>query len=303
METQTPWLPRELGELPGSFREWLGVQWQAAKDMPRQLREDAATEAAAGMTFFLLFSLFPAILFLVSLLPYLPLDAPVGKLFEAVQPILPQEVFDLLTGHVDSLLASPRGGLITGSAAITLFSASRGLVSLSRALNRAHRVPRLRSEIKRRVRSMVLTLFVLLCTVVAIAALSFGDELVGRVVEKGLLPVKTAVLIVVVRWPILLVLASFGVQQLYFLLPDRRPTWRPWSVGAVVAVLGWLFATWAFTALAGKFIRFNVTYGSLGSVAVVMAWMYLGSLALIVGGTFNALVARGVPGPDDGEEE
>ncbi len=299
---ESPWLPRELGELPADFREWLHVQWRAALDMPRQLREDAATESAAGMTFFLLFSLFPAVLFLVSLLPYLPMEAPVDKAFEAARPILPDEVFKLLDDHVTSLLARPRGGLITGSAAITLFSASRGLVSLSRALNRAHRVPKLRSEITRRMRSMVLTLFVLLCVVLGIVALSFGDDLVGRVVEKGLLPVKTAVLIVVVRWPILLVLSSFGVQQLYFLLPDRRPVWRPWSVGAVLAVLGWVAATWAFTTLAGRFIRFNVTYGSLGSVAVVMAWMYLGSLALIVGGTFNALVARGVPGPVDGEE-
>jgi membrane protein len=70
----------------------------------------------------------------------------------------------------------------------------------------------------------------------------------------------------------------------------------------VLAVLGWVAATWGFTVLAGRFIRFNVTYGSLGSVVVVMAWMYLGSLALIVGGTFNALVARGLPGETSGDE-
>jgi membrane protein len=299
---KSPWLPRELGELPSGFREWGWVQWRAARDLPRQLREDAATESAAGMTFFLLFSLFPAILFLVSLLPYLPMEAPVDEAFEAARPLLPREVFDLLNGHVMGLLDSPRRGLITGSAVLTLFAASRGLVSLSRALNRAHRVPRLRSEIKRRLRSMLLTLFVLLCVVLGIVSLSFGDDVVGRIVERGLLPVKTAVLIIVVRWPVLLGLSSFGVQQLYFLLPDRRPVWRPWSVGSVLAVLGWVAATWGFTALAGRFIRFNVTYGSLGSVVVVMAWMYLGSLALIVGGTFNALVARGLPGETSGDE-
>ena len=62
-----------------------------------------------------------------------------------------------------------------------------------------------------------------------------------------------------------------------------------------MAVASWLIATFVFTALAGRFFALNAAYGSVGSIAMLMAWMYLGSLALLVGGTFNALVARGVP--------
>ena len=60
-------------------------------------------------------------------------------------------------------------------------------------------------------------------------------------------------------------------------------------------MIGWLVATWAFTSFATLFMQFNVTYGSLGSVAVVMAWMYIGSLALMTGASLNALVDRGLP--------
>lgn len=306
---EVPWLPRDFGELPADRREWLGVLRRAAKDLLPTLREDAAVESAAGMTFFLLFSIFPALLFLVALLPYLPIDTPIDKMLAAAEgSFLPEDVYLFLNDQVMAFMAQPRGSLLTGSALVSLFSASRALVSFSRALNRAYRVPKIRSEITRRLRSMGLTLFVLGAVVVFIVALSFGDNLVAGIVARDLIPVGTGVLIVIVRWPVFLVLSSVGVQQLYFLLPDRRPRWRIVSVGSVLAVLGWLLATWIFTALAGRFFALNAAYGSLGSIAVLMAWMYIGSLALIVGGTFNALVVRGVlgeSGTDDhpGESE
>jgi len=247
------------------------------------------------MAFYLLFSMFPALLCLITLLPYMPLDSPLERLFEIGQPLLPTEVYDLLTAHIEDLVNRPRTGLLTASAAVALWSASRALVSLSRALNRAYRVPKLKSELLRRLRSMLLTLGALLGFVITILALSLGDLIVDLVVDRGLIPVSSGTLISVVRWPILLFTASFLVQQLYFLLPDQRPRWRFMSTGSVTAVLSWLLATWLFTSFATLFIQFNVTYGSLGSVAVLMAWMYIGSLALMMGASLNALVDRGLP--------
>jgi membrane protein len=250
---------------------------------------------AAGMAFFLLFSIFPALLFLVTLLPYLPVDAPVDRFLVLAQPVVPTEVHVLLSEHILGLTSQPRTGLLTASAAVALFSASRAMVSLSRALNRSYRVPRLRSELLRRLRSMLLTASALLAIVVAVVGLSIGDELVGWVAGRGWLPLDSAVVILAVRWPALLVLSSFLVQQLYYLLPDVRPRWRPISTGSVLAVLGWVAATWGFSHFAARFLKFNVTYGALGSVAVVMAWMYLGAMALMLGGQVNALVQRGLP--------
>jgi uncharacterized BrkB/YihY/UPF0761 family membrane protein len=102
---KAPWLTtRDTGDLPESGREWLQVQWQAAKDLPRAWREDSVTEAAAGMTFFLLFSLFPALLCFVALLPYMPVDAPIDRAFEFGRPFLPVEVHQLcVRAHLHGL--------------------------------------------------------------------------------------------------------------------------------------------------------------------------------------------------------
>lgn len=303
-QEQLPWVERELGALPGNLREHLKVLGYALKDLPATLRQDATIEMAAGMTFFLVFSLFPGLVFLVTLLPYLPIDAPIEELFVVAQPLLPDEVHDLLYGHVTELINRPRKGLLTASAAIALYSASRALVSLSRSLNRSYRVPKIKSELRRRLRSIVLTIVALGGIIVAVILLSAGDQIVGAIVEQGWLPISSGVLIATVRWPVLLLFGAFLVQQLYHHLPDTRPRWRAVSTGSVFAVLGWVVATWGFTEFATKFIKFNVTYGSLGSFAVVMAWMYLGSVALMAGGTINALVDRGLPPPrDDGTQQ
>ncbi|HCP46427.1 MAG TPA: hypothetical protein DIU15_10310 [Deltaproteobacteria bacterium] len=294
-ERELPWIARPLGALPSNWRERARVWYLAFRDLPRTMREDALTEMAAGMAFYLLFGLFPLLLCLVTLLPHLPLEAPVERLFEVSRPLLPSEVYDLLTGHIEGLVSQPRTGLLTASALVALWSASRAMVSLSRALNRAYRVDRIRSELLRRMRSMALTLAALLGVILAVLALSLGDWIVDLIVYYGWLPVRSKVLVLTVRWPLLLMVSSFLVQQLYYVLPDQRPRWRVISVGSLFAVVSWVVETWLFTQFATKFIAFNVTYGSLGTVAVVMAWMYLGCLSLMLGASVNALVDRGLP--------
>ena len=291
-----PWVPREAGERPTTLRQWLGLARFAVWDLPQTLRHDAVTEMAAGMTFFLLFSLFPMLVFLVTFLPFLPPEVSnIDVLFDALRPILPAEVYDLLHNHLTSLLTQPRRGIAVVSASIALFSASRALVSLSRALNRTYRVPGLKSEWLRRLRSMALTVLVLVGFLVAVFGLTVGNNIVAWLIASEWLPVGQGTLIVVVRWPLLFLLAAFLVQQLYYLLPDRSPRWRALSAGSMLAVLGWVVSTWLFTSVAARFLQYNVAYGSLGSIAVVMAWLYLGSLALMVGASFNALIERGLP--------
>ncbi|MCO4769481.1 MAG: YihY/virulence factor BrkB family protein [Deltaproteobacteria bacterium] len=268
----------------------------ALLDLFPTLRQDHSTEMAAGMTFFLLFSIFPSLVFLVTFLPLLPEQMTnLELLFETVKPILPPEVYVLLHDHFTSLVTQPQQGLAIVSAGIALFSASRALVSLSRALNRTYRVEAIRSEWLRRLRSMGLTILVLTSFLLAVLGITMGDWAVDLLVRYELLPVGKGTALTVVRWPLLLLLASFLVQQLYFLLPDRRPRWRPITTGSVFAVVAWVGSTFGLRSFATEILEQNVAYGSLGSVAVVMAWLYLGCLALIVGATFNALIERGLP--------
>jgi membrane protein len=131
-----------------------------------------------------------------------------------------------------------------------------------------------------------------------VVTLAVGDHVVAFLVSRGGLKDSSGLLIAAFRWPVLLLISTFFVQQLYYLLPDVRPRWRPWSTGAFVAVLGSVGTTIALGKVASTFLRYNLAYGALGSLTVVMLWMYLGCLMLLVGAGLNALKARGLHRPD-----
>lgn len=291
-----PWVTRPAGDRPSTPAERFAAVRHALLDLPRAMREDSTAEMAAGMTFFLLFSLFPGLVFLVTFLPLLPTElANVEILFDTLQPLMPAEVHDLLHSQFVSVLTQPRSGLAIVSATVALYSASRALVSLSRALNRSYRVQRWKPEWRRRLRSMGLTLGVFLLLVLTIALLTLGDVIIRWLMANDMLPIGPGTAIIIARYPLLLVVLSFLVQQLYYLLPDARGRWRPFSAGSVFAMISWGVATAILTGVARSFIEANFAYGALGSIAVVMSWLYIGCFLIIVGATFNALIDRGLP--------
>ncbi len=289
------WLPHDEGRPPRNWQERWIVWREAAADLPALARQDAIVEEAAGMAFFLLFSLFPALLFLVSLIPHLPVEARVEDLLDASGPLLPEEVDAVLRAEISRFMARPRSGLLTGALLVSLFSASRALVSLSRALNRSLRVPVLRSELGRRLRSVLLTLGLLYGLAAIVVVLTLGGRMAAWLGSHGQAGGTMASFLVALRWPVLLLVGGALVERLYHHLPDRAPPRRVLSVGGVCAILGWGLSTWVFSHLVAGFFHLHLAYGSVGSVIILMAWMFLGCYSLMLGGALNALVDRGLP--------
>lgn len=299
MGLDAPWVTRPLGALPSSLQERARVLLRALADLPRTAREDQLSELAASISFFGLFSAVPALVVLVTLLPWLPgaaeAEAQLTALLSDAAPLMPTEVHTLLERHLTELLTQRQGGLATISAVISLYSGSRALVSLSRAFNRCLRVPTIESEFLRRLRSMGLTMTLMTALLATVLALGMGGHILDWLVGHRLLPRGTGNWLIWARWPFLGLVAAVLVQQLYHLLPDGKRPWILLSTGSVLSVLTWVVGTWLFTLAATGFLRANVAYGSLGSVVVVMAWMYVSAYALMLGAEINSLMARGLP--------
>ena len=146
-----------------------------------------------------------------------------------------------------------------------------------------------------------MTLAILFSVTVLVGALSIGRKWVAWALAHGVVDPVGASLFMGLRWPVLLLGGGALVERLYHLLPDRVPPPRIISAGAFLAVLGWGAATWGFSHVAMRFFRLHVAYGSLGSVVVLLAWMFLGCLALMLGGTLNALLDRGLPPEEESQ--
>jgi membrane protein len=262
-----------------------------------RLEADAVLTHAAAMSFFMVFALFPAFLFVVALLGLLPLVGTLDRLLSYTRHVLPPDAASL----VDKTLAQLRQGastpLLSLGAGAALWAASSGMVSVINALNVAYRVGEPRRWWKRRLVAVVLTVGLTVFMVTALLLVVFGGWLGGAIAAVlGLGSLFT------LAWPSLHWLAivccvTLGVGLVYRYAPARPLGWRWLGPGAVFAVLAWLGTSLGLRVYVAHFNSYNATYGSIGGVILLMLWLFLSNVALLIGAEINSVIEEAARGP------
>lgn len=245
----------------------------------------------AQLAYFFLLSFFPLLIFLVTLLPYLNLQQE--HVFEFMENIVPEEVYSLIEGTLGQVLTNQNGGLLSIGIIGTIWSASRGVDALMKALNRAYDVDGRAGFINRSL-SLLFTVAFVVIILLALVFPIFGQQLSNLLfsyigVENSLGSIWTFI-----RWlmPPLLIL---GVMILmYWIVPNTDPRLKFISVipGAIVATIGWLVLTYGFSFYINNFGNYSATYGSIGGVIILMLWLYFTGMILIFGGLINATMQK-----------
>jgi len=274
--------------IPGGGR----IGWKAlVKALYEEYQKDAVGDSAAALSYYFFFSFFPFLVFLATLTAYIPfVQSSVSRVLTQGRAILPPEAMSLIDTHVQGLIGNPRPNLLTLGIVITLYSASRGVDATRKALNLAYDVKETRPLWKTEGLNFGLTLGGALFLLVGVAALVAGGDAgfwVARHLQIG------DVYVFVwrwARWPVTAFLAISLAAVTYFLLPDVKQEFRFITPGAVAGTLLSLGATWGFTTYVSNFGSYNITYGSLGGVIVLMTWFYITGLIYIMGGEINAIL-------------
>ena len=284
--------PRNRGrhaERPGQVpvRGWKDV----AVRLKGQLKEDDVPLLAAGVAFFTLLALVPALVALVSVYGLVADPSDVQRLTEDALQAAPTEVQDLVTAQLDSVVNSQPSGLRVGAivgVVVALWSASSGMQHLMGALTLAYDETDDRKFFRLRGVALALTIG---------SVVVFGLALAGMVApnaldDSGAQGTARAVLLVV-RWLVLAVIAMVALSVLYRFAPDRdAPRWRWVSPGAVLATVVAVVASLAFSIYTANFGKYNETYGALGAIVVLMLWLYLIAYAVILGAELNCELER-----------
>ena len=275
-----------------AFRKPRHVTWrELGRRFWVELEEDAVTECAAQLAFYFLFALFPFLFFLVTLAAYLPfapeaVDAMVARL----GTLMPAEARRVVQAHLESLVTDSQPRLLTLGLLVALWTASRGVDAFRRALNLAYDVPEYRPLWKTQGLAILMTVAGSLLIPTAFALFLLGGQ-VGEWIA-GHLHVLNAYHAVWrwLRWPLTAALVMLVLALCYWRLPAVRHRYQFLSPGAVLASVLWLLTTWCFTQYVEHFGRFNVTYGSIGGVVVLLLWLYVTGLIFIIGGEVNAVL-------------
>jgi len=257
-----------------------------------QVGENHLSIIAAGVAFYLLLAFVPALAALVALYGMLGDPQAIGERVAALAGVLPAEAMALIEEQLRRLAATPRGALGAGALfgiALSVWSGTRGTRALIDSLNVAYDERESRGFIHLNLLALALTLALVVFVLVALALVAVLPLALARLGLDGALERTIAL----ARWPLLLLFLMTVLAVLYRYAPDRdEPRWRWVSPGAASAALLWLLGSAAFSAYVSRSDSYHATYGSLGGVAVMMIWLFVGAFAVLLGAQLNAETER-----------
>ncbi|MGJ4951374.1 YihY/virulence factor BrkB family protein [Bradyrhizobium sp. HKCCYLS20291] len=243
---------------------------------------------AAGMTFYTLLAIFPALAALVAIYGLFSDPAKITGHLEQLQGLMPGGAIDIARDQLARV--SAKGSQALGvtflvSLAISLWSANAAMKSLFDTLNVVYREPERRGFIKLNTISLLFTAGAILFALVAIAAIVVVPVVLNSVGLSG----ATDLLLRIGRWPAIFVCVSLGLALIYRYGPDREePKWRWISWGSALAAALWLGGSALFSWYAANFGSFNATYGSLGAVIGFMTWIWISAIVILIGAELDA---------------
>jgi membrane protein len=247
---------------------------------------------AAGVTFYALLAIFPAIAAIVTLYGLFADTHTIVTQLNSLSGVLPGGAIDVVGNQVTRIASRPHSSLGVAfiiSLLISLWSANSGVKAMFDALNVVYNVEDRRSFIKLNAVSLFFTL-----AAMALLLAGLASVVVVPIIVK-LMPMQSLAgpLMKIARWPVLLILIGLGLSVVYRFGPHREHAqWRWISWGSGVAAIAWLGGSLLFSWYAANFGSYNETYGSLGAVIGFMTWMWLSSIVVLLGAEIDAAMER-----------
>ena len=262
--------------------------WSVAKRVFVGFNDDRLMTEAAGMTFYVLLAIFPALATLVSLYGLVADPVAVNDQLNTIKGVMPSGGFDIISDQVKSLTAHGKQalgfGLVVGLLT-SLWTSNQGIKGLFDALNVVYHEKEKRGFIYRTFLTLGFTLGALIFIILAMSAV----VIVPIVLSFFGLGDWGTTLIAALRWPVLLLILTFFLAVVYRFGPSRRQArWQWVSWGSAFAAITWLIASLGFSYYVANFGSYNKTYGSLGAAIGFMTWIWISSMIVLLGGELNA---------------
>ncbi len=266
--------------------------WAVLKRVGSGFSQDRVMAEAAGVTFYGLLALFPAIASLISIYGLITDPASLAGQLRGLVGIVPDGGLDIIRTQVSTLASSGHKALGFGVAiglATSLWSANAGMKSLFDALNVVFHEREKRSFVRLTLTSLGFTLGAvafLIIALLAVVALPIALAFVG-------LGSVTATLVAIGRWPLMLAVLAMALGLIYRYGPSRTPArWRWVSSGGAAAAVVWVLASAGFSYYVANFGSYNKTYGSLGAVIGFMTWIWISGMVILLGAELDAQLER-----------
>ena len=266
------------------WQGWKDILWRAYEKM----NENRLLSVAAGVVFYALLALFPAVTAFVSLYGLVADASTIDRHLSLASGILPSGAVDILHEQLTRLTSNRTSSLSFGfvfGLLFALWSANSGMKAVIDSLNVAYGETEKRSFIRLNLISLAFTLGAFLLLTLAVGAVVVAPIVLMHLGLGGV----ADTLVRLLRWPVLLAFVIVALAILYRYGPSRREARWTWlSVGSAAAAIGWLVSSALFSWYIANFGTYNATYGSLGAAIGMMMWMWISMIVVLLGAQLNA---------------
>lgn len=254
----------------------------------QEIRRDQLPVRAAAISFNFLLAVFPSIIFIFTLIPYIPINGLDTSIHKFFQGVLPNSGYTFLESTITGITSIKRGGLLSLGFVLAFYFSTNGVRMLLLTFNKEHAIYARRGFWRNRLAAFRLTLYLFLLFIASLIMIIMGDHFVDWIGDLINWKDSTGVLfITLLKYIIILLLFFLGISLIYYYGPAVKDRWRFITPGATFATAMSIFASLIFGYMANNLILYNEVYGSIGTLIVLMLWINLNSLVLLVGFEIN----------------
>jgi len=266
----------------------------------RGLTEGYITSRAAAISFSVFLAIFPFMIFLFTIIPFIPIRNFQQSLLGIIQDFMPRMAYESVKETIIDIVTRPRSSLLIINLILTLYFSTNGVNSLIAAFNNTYHALETRSSFKQYLVSILIVLINSILLIIAIGLITFGSELLSWILPDVIQNSAMVILLLqLLRWLIIVGLLLMAISFIYYLAPAKHRSFRFFSAGSMLATILIVITTLGFNFYVDNFSSYNALYGSLGTLMIVLVWIYINSISMIVGFELNASIRTAGRSPEE----
>ncbi len=257
----------------------------------RAIKGGDITNRASSLSFNFFLAIFPGVIFLFTLIPYIPIDNFQAELLQLLKEILPSNAYEATQSTIDDILNQPRGGLLSFGFIITIYFAMNGVIAMIKGFNNSYYEIETRGFLMQHVVAFILVFILTILLLTAVALIIFSSIALNYFVAKGIIgDTSIIILLEAGKWLIILALLFLCFSFLYYFAPSKKSKFRFISAGSTFATILSISTSLGFAFYVNNFGQYNKLYGSIGTLMVILLWIYFNSIILLAGFDLNASI-------------
>jgi len=265
--------------------------WDVVEFFIRGIRKSSLLSRANSLSFTVTLAIFPTILFLFTLIPYVPIAGLQESIMATLADVLPEQLFSFLEGTITEIVSKHNGGLLSLGFFMAFYFSNSGMIGIMKAFNRSAHAVETRSWFRMQLVSIGLQVIIVSLLIIAAALLILTPLFINYVTSHTTITGGVGILLIqFVKWIVFMLLIFLTLSFIYYFAPAGKRVFRFISPGSTMATLLALIFILIFNMYIDHFSQYNRLYGSIGTVIILMLYININAIALLIGFELNASI-------------